>query len=265
MRMIAKSKILLIICSLSLLSCGFSSGLYNDILKAQDLITKQQFKKAARIYEGVLLKKPSKTIKIKINFQLGEIYSIYLSDFPKSIHHFNQIVQESNEPKWQVNSLEKLGNIYLNETYEYKKAAEAYKKLTNFVPVLDKNTLYNFNYGVSLLKGGEYVFAQKIFQELINSGNSEYAIRAYYNQGLAFFYQKDYENALKNWFEYLKREKRNDLVVQTKFLIANAYESSEKLKEAYNIYYSILGEYPNAEVIQNRLESLYARRVARKR
>ena len=60
-------------------------------------------------------------------------------------------------------------------------------------------------------------------------------------------------------------ENRNDRIVKTKFLIANAYESAEKLKEAYNIYYSILGEYPNSEVIENRLKSLYERRVSRKR
>ena len=263
--MIAKNNLLLIFCSLFLLSCGFSSGLYNDILRAQDLITKQQFKKAARIYEGVLLKKPSKTIKIKINFQLGEIYSIYLSNFEKSIYHFKQIVTESNEPKWQVNSLEKLGNIYLNETNQYDKAAESYLKLKDFKPILDRNDFYNFRYGLSLLNGGNYIKANEIFSGLIEEGKSEYSVQAYYNQGLAYFYMKNYQKALDSWFEYLKREKRSDRVVQTKFLIANAYESSEKLKEAYNIYYSILGEYPNADVIQNRLESLYARRVARKR
>ena len=164
-----------------------------------------------------------------------------------------------------INSLEKLGNIYLNETNEFKKAAEAYLKLTNFKPVLDKNTFYSFRYGQSLLKAGEYDQSNVIFKSLIDEGKSDYSIQAYYFQGLAYFYSKDYKNALESWFEYLKREKRSDRVVQTKFLIANAYESSEKLKEAYNIYYSILGEYPNAEVIQNRLESLYARRVARKR
>lgn len=247
------------------MSCGFSSGLYNDILEAQDLITQQKFKKAARIYEGVLLKKPSKTIRIKINFQLGEIYSIYLSDFKKSVYHFEQIVNDSNEPKWQVNSLEKLGNIYLNETNEFEKAAASYLKLKNFKPVLDKSSFYNFRYALSLLRGGKYKEANKIFNELIKEKKTDYAVQSYYNRGLAYFYMKDYKKALSSWFEYLKREKRNDRIVQTKFLIANAYESSEKLKEAYNIYYSILGEYPNAEVIQSRLESLYSRRVARKR
>ena len=47
--------------------------------------------------------------------------------------------------------------------------------------------------------------------------------------------------------------------------MANSYESLENLKSAYNIYYSILGEYPNTEVIQNRLKGIYNRRIARKR
>lgn len=264
-KQLAKNKFILITISLLLAGCGFSSGLYNDILEAQELIGELKFKKAARIYEGVLLKKPSKTIRIKINFQLGEIYSIYLSDFKKSVYHFNQIISNSNEPKWQVNSLEKLGNIYLNDLHDYKKASEAYLKLKDFLPVLDKNTFYNYNLGLSLLKNKEFIKSIKIFDEIIKEEKSNYSVISYYQKGMAYFYLKDYEQALSSWFEYLKREKRNDLITQTKFMIANAYESSDKLKEAYNIYYSILGEYPNGEVIQGRLESLYARRVARKR
>ena len=71
--------------------------------------------------------------------------------------------------------------------------------------------------------------------------------------------------AIDNWFEYLKREKQKNKIVQVKFLIANAYESDEQLKNAYNIYYSLLGDYPNQEVLKSRLKSIYERRVARKR
>ncbi len=265
MRILAKNNFFLITISLLLAGCGFSSSLYNDILEAQELIGELKFKKAARIYEGVLLKKPSKTIKIKINFQLGEIYSIYLSDFEKSVYHFNKIVDGSNEPKWQVNSLEKLGNIYLNDLHDYKKAKQSYLKLKNFLPVLDKNTFYNYSYALSLLKNKEFLKSIEIFNQVIKEKKSNYSKLSYYQKGMAYFYLKDHKGALASWFEYLKREKRNDLITQTKFMIANAYESSDKLKEAYNIYYSILGEYPNGEVIQARLESLYARRVARKR
>ena len=246
-------------------SCGISTGLYDDILKAQDYITEQKFNKAVKLYENILLKKPSKNVRIKINFQLGEIYSIYLANYEKSIIHFTEIIHESNEPREQVRALEKLGNIYFNDIKDYKKSQTAYNQLRQFYPPLEKNNFYNFQYALSIFNQKKYVKAIEVFAEIISKQDGEYAIRSYHYMGLAEFYMKNYSKALNSWFEYLKREKRTDLIVQTKFLIANAYESSEKLKEAYNIYYSLLGEYPNAAVIKNRLNSLYNRRVARKR
>ena len=65
--------------------------------------------------------------------------------------------------------------------------------------------------------------------------------------------------------EYLKYEKNKDRIIEAKFMIANSYETKESLKEAYDIYYSILPEYPNPEVIKGRLKSLFTRRQARKR
>jgi tetratricopeptide (TPR) repeat protein len=264
-KLLRSRHLLLLLISFTATSCGFSTGLYDDILKAQELITENKFKPAVRIYEGILKKKPSKTIRIKINYQLGEIYSIYLSDYKKSIEHFNIIVNNSNEPKWQVKSLEKLGAIYFEKTKDFSSASKSYLQLKNFYPVLNKYNFYVYRYGLSLFHGKKYTKSAKVFNKLITKKNSIYSIQAYYYTGLANFYKKEYKLALENWFEYLKREKRKDRIVQTKFLIANAYETTEKLKEAYNIYYSILGEYPNTEVIKTRLESLYQRRVARKR
>ena len=68
-----KNSFFIIIISLLLQSCGLSAGLYDDILEAQDFIKEQKFSEAAKIYENILTKKPSKTVRIKINFQLGEI------------------------------------------------------------------------------------------------------------------------------------------------------------------------------------------------
>ena len=47
--------------------------------------------------------------------------------------------------------------------------------------------------------------------------------------------------------------------------MANAYETMERLKKAYDLYYSLLGKYPNTEVIKNRLNAIYERKIARKR
>ena len=246
--------------------CGFSSSLYQDILTAQEYIEKRKFNKAAEIYSSILLKKPSQNVKIKINDQLGDIYSIYLNNYTKSIEHYNNIVQDSTNPTQQVNALEKIGNIYFENLKDYKKSKKIYKKLADFFPALQKKDQYVFKYALSFFYLNEFEQATEILKKIINSkATGDSSVLAYYYLGLSKFYEGKWDEANKYWFEYLKRENRNDRIVKTKFLIANAYESAEKLKEAYNIYYSILGEYPNSEVMENRLKSLYERRVSRKR
>lgn len=256
---------LLIFLIFILTGCGFSSGLYKDIIKAQDLITEQKYAQAAKVYETILLKKPSKNINIKVNFQLGEIYSIYLNNYKKSLKHFEAIADNSNEPAWQIKSLEKIGNIYFENIKNYKKSIEAYSKLIKVSPALERQNLYKLKYAISHLKLNHLTKSIKLFKELLDVNEADVVTESYFNIGIAYFYQKKWKQAIKSWYDYLRVEKRKDKIVHAKFLIANAYESNEELKKAYNIYYSILGEYPNTQVIKNRLNSLYERRVSRKR
>lgn len=248
-----------------LVSCDFTSGLHKDVLKAQDLINEQRFVEAVGLYEYVLTKKPTPKIKLKIHFQLGQLYSLYLNDKKKALVHLNKILKETNDLLWQVKVIEKIAQINFDNLRNYAEAEKKYKQLSEFVPKLKKQDLYKFRYASSLVQQGKYKNAIDHFKNLTKSKNSTYGVQSYYQLGLINYYKKHWITATRYWFEYLKRERRKDKIVQAKFMIANAYEMAEKLKESYNIYYSILGEYPNSDVIKNRLNSLYERRVARKR
>ena len=265
-RMISKIIINLvsIMTFLILSGCGFSSGQYKDILKAQELITSQQYQEAVSLYEKILSEKPSKSILIKINFQVGEIRSIYLNQYEKALINFSKIIEITEDPLWQVKAMEKIGQLNFENLKDYQSAIKSYKSLIDFKPMLQKNDFYTFRYAESLFFIEQFNSSTELFKK-ISANNGQFSAESYYYLGLTSFYKKNWEAAISYWFEHLKREKRKDKIVQTKFMIANAYESSEQLKEAYNIYYSIIGEYPNTELIKQRLESLYKRRVARKR
>jgi TolA-binding protein len=256
---------IIILMTLFLTGCGFSSGLYKDILKAQDYISSQQYQKAVFMYKDILTKKPSKSIRIKINYQLGEINSIYLNQYKEAIGNFKEILKTTEDPLWHVKSMEKIGEISFENLKDYQAAANAYKKLISFEPILERNDYYNFRYAETLFYLEQFDESSKRFKLISVDNNNKFNAQTFYYLGLINFYQKKWDIAINYWFEHLKREKRKDKIVQTKFMIANAYESSEQLKEAYNIYYSIIGEYPNTDLIKQRLESLYKRRVARKR
>lgn len=254
-----------IVIYLLLTGCGFTSGQYKDILQAQEFIEARKFEKAIKLYKNILETKPKNNIAIKVNYQLGEIYSIYLNKYDDAIKHYKHVIKISNEPIWQVKSLEKIGDINYQNLKNYKKSKFAYKKLLNFTPKLKNQDFYKFRFALSIFNEDSFSKAEKILKELTVESDNEYGVQSYYYLGLIHFYEQSWDTAISFWFEYLKREKRKDKIVQVKFMIANAYESAEQLKEAYNIYYSILGEYPNSKVIQNRLKSLYERRVSRKR
>lgn len=261
---IKKSSIVLILLLL-LSSCDLTSGLYKEILDAQQLLKEQNFVKAVEKYKEILDKDPSKNIKIKIYLQLGDIYSIYLNDQDKSLNYYNKIIQEIDDPLRQAKVLEKIANINYEYKRDYKKAKSVYEVLVKFEPKLNNFDYYQYMQGMSEHNLNLFKSSIKTFDQIVENRRHKYFLDSYYYKGLSFYFMKDWKNAISTWKKYLRYEKRKLKQVETKFLLANAFETSEKLKEAYNTYYSILGDYPNSQVIRNRLKSLYERRVARKR
>ncbi len=250
---------------LFLFSCDFTSGLHKSILRAQDYIKEQEYLKAVDEYEDILKGKPSDNLKIKIHFQLGEIYSIYLNQTKKALDNFQKVIELADVPSWQVKSLEKVAEINFEFTQDFQASAKAYKTLIDFIPKLEKQDFYSFRYAQAIQNMRKYEDSIKLFEEMKNKTTHEFHVKSYYEIGLSYFYMKNWKQAIAYWKDYIVREKNKNDIVMTKFLMANAYETNEELKKAYNIYYSILNDFPNPDVIKNRLESLYARRVARKR
>ena len=259
------SKLFFIIVILGFSSCDFTSGLNQDLLSAQKYVDQQKFPKAVELYERVLKKNPSKIIKTKINYQLAEIYYLYMDEQVKALKYYQFIVENVDDPLWQVKSLEKIADINFSFSKNFIEAIRAYTILMNVKPRLKNYDYYFLRVGESYFEMAKYNKAREIFNQIISQPTNPYYVEAYNQMGLIEFYNKNWDKAVEYWLEYLKRERRKEQITKVKFLIANAYESNEKLKEAYNIYYSLLPTYPNPDVLRARLKSLYARRVARKR
>jgi tetratricopeptide (TPR) repeat protein len=259
------NKFVLLLWLLGLSSCDFTSGLNQDILAAQKHVDNQDFDKAVALYERILKKNPSKLIKTKINYQLAEIYYLYLDQQVRALKYYQFIVENVDDPLWQVKSTEKMADINFSFAKNFKEAIRYYEILMQFKPRLKNYDYYFFRVGESYSELGKFSKSREIFNLILGQPTNPYYIEAFNQMGLIEFYNKNWDKAVEYWMEYLKREKRKDQIVKVKFLIANAYESNEMLKEAYNIYYSLLPTYPNPDVLRARLKSLYARRVARKR
>lgn len=248
-----------------LYSCDFTPPINRKIIDAQNYITEQEYGKAAYLYEDILKSNPSEELRLKICYQLGELYSIYLGQYKKAVYYYTEVKELTEDPLWLIKTEEKLADVNYNYLKNYKDAIKNYERLSKFTPKLKNYDYFQLQIALAdyFLNNKDAALTQ--LTKIQSDPNHEFFIRSFYYVGLIYFEQKDFSKALYVWQEYLKRETKKEYIVQTKFMVANAYESTENLKMAYDIYYSIANDYPNPDVIQNRLNSLYSRRVSRRR
>lgn len=248
-----------------LLSCDFTTSIHRDILKAQEYFQEKNYQEAIKYYKSVSDKRINKDLKIKVYYQLAEIYSNYEEKYDISISYYEKILSYSPDLIWQVKIYEKLGEVYFLHQKKYGEAIKVYEKLYSFNPPLENNDFYLFRIGLAHFQDKNYFKSTEIFGNISKQNLHTYFVESLYYLGLINFYQKDWKSAVEQWKVYLKHEREIKKIINVKFLIANSYEMLEELKTAYNIYFSILSDYPNPKVIEKRLRSLYERRVSRKR
>ncbi len=250
---------------LFLMSCDFTPPINRKIIDAQNYITDQKYDRSAYLYEDILKSNPSPELRLKICYQLGELYSIYLGNYKKAAYYYNEVKALTEDPLWLIKTEEKLADINFNYLKNYKDAIKNYTRLSEFTPKLKNFDFFQLQIGLAHYYLNDKNKALEQLTIIQSNPNHEHFVRSFYYVGLIYFEQKEFNKALYVWSEYLKRETKKEAIVQAKFMVANAYESTENLKLAYDIYYSIANDYPNPDVIQNRLNSLYTRRVSRRR
>ncbi|MCY4523849.1 MAG: tetratricopeptide repeat protein [Halobacteriovoraceae bacterium] len=243
-------------------SCDFTPRIHKEVLHIGELISKQEYIQAIEQYKKILARNPPE--RAKIQYQIGEIYSIYLLKYKEAVKFYRKSIESAEDPLWMIKSQEKIGEINFSFIKDYEEATKDYRKLVEFVPKLEKYDFYQYRMARSYLNAGRPE-GYKILQLIIKNSNHKYYTQGIFQMGMYHFLRKEWEKAIEHWNLYVKVEKRNNYITQTKFLIANAYEMMNDLQNSYDIYYSILTKYPNMEVVRNRLQSIYVRKSIGKR
>lgn len=244
----------------------FTPPYHAQILKAQQMLKSGEILLAMQHYEYMMQRHIPTSIRKKIHYQLGEMYSIHHGDSKKSLEHFLKYKELVDTPQEYVNVEEKIAEIYFSYQKEFKKALECYDHLVKFRPKLEKYEFYLFRLGLTYLELLEYQKAKDILLQLVPRFKNE----SHYYLGRMYFQLHEYDTSIKYLSLFLSISDKGEshlktLIVDGKFLLANAYETIENLDMAYEIYYSLLKSYPNPQIIKNRLQTLYDRRVAQKR
>lgn len=249
----------------TLLGCDFTQPIYKNIIEAQENIRIGRYDRAIKIYEEIIESNPSIDIKVKMFYQLGDLYSKNLINNTKSLKYYQLVIKNSDDPLWLVKAQERIAEISFSFNKDYSLSIDSYKSLTKFLPKLEKFDLYQYRLAKSLYLSGDIKSALVEYKSIKKSRSSSFYTHAHFDEALIYFHLKKWKKTIDLLEDYINLEPKRDKIIEAKYILANCFEMIEDLKKAYNIYYSILGKYPNTKIINNRLNSIYERRVARKR
>lgn len=258
-------KLILLIGFLFLSSCDFSPKLQQEILKAQELVSKGEYKNATGLYEKVLTMNMDPQLRVKILYQLADLFSIFLGDVDKGKKYYLKVFEITDEIQDQIKALERIGELNFTYLKNYKEAISTYNRLLEIKAPGSELDFFQLRVALSYFNLSDFERAHFELEKINQNPNHQYNVISLYYLGLIHFRKNEWGPAINIWKKYLEVEKRRDKKIEVRYLMANAYETMENLKEAYGIYYSLLGEYPNTQVIQNRLKAVYLRKVSRKR
>ncbi|MBF0205787.1 MAG: tetratricopeptide repeat protein [Oligoflexia bacterium] len=240
-------------------SCNFMPDLHEEIFIAQKSARDENYQRSIKLYEDLLRKNPPIKIKEKIFFRLSELYAFHVGDNLKAVRYLEQLRKETEDPAWLVKVEERLGEIRFVQLKDFKKAKDNYTNLVNFRPKLERNDFYEFRLAQAYLESGDLQGSLKIFRKIVDEKNHQYSLDALYFIGLAYFQIANWDQALFFWQDYVAKEKSREKIAEVKFFMGNIYETKEKFDLAYETYYSIIGDYPNTDVLKSRIKSLVDR------
>jgi len=242
----------------------FSPKSYQKIIEAQELILQQKYDKALITYEKILQKKIPSEIKTRILIQQSELLSIFLNRPKEAVESILQAKQEAPEDlPLQLSLDSKLAELYFGVLKDYQKSYVIYKKMSQIIPKIENYDFYRYRSLLSLFFQSKYSLAKEETEKVLKeSPDFSFYKECILLLGKIFFYQEDYEQSLKYFAQFLSFEGiAQRQLAETKFLMANAYESLGKLKNAYKFYESTLKHYPNIEVVKQRLNSVFQRKT----
>ncbi len=142
------------------------------------------------------------------------------------------------------------------DALENGKYEEACKNLKQAILLKNDKAIYYIDYGQALTKLGQYEEAIEQYGNAIVNVNSSITNqnkkRALRGQGVAYYYLKKYEDAVKVFQEALKMNYVKELNTDIRSYLAQCFVKQEKYPEALEVYNALVDEEGTATVYAQR-------------
>jgi len=206
------------------------------------------FRKTLRIY-------PFSRLREQAQYNIAYIY-LNTNNYSQAIEEFQTVIDKYPGTDWAARSQYNIGDAYYNAG-EYERAVAAYQKVLNEYP--------KSNYIIEAINGIQYAqlssgrsdSSSVILEDFLSDNpTSSTADQLRYRQALNVFQSGDYENAVKEFRQYLRVTNSESMMPEAYSNLGEAYRQLGQIENAIGAYETIVSESPGDDLASSALTSL---------
>ena len=241
----------LVFFSLTFVIAGCKESMKDLYQKAMKAYQKEDYQKAAELFEVILQKYPDHNLSRKARYELGKIYLYKLQQPYKALEHLQNLYAQSHPGKYSLEALKLIGYIYEHSLNECLKGVEAYRILLQEYPLQIEADKYQYAIAECYFKVHDYEQAMAEYIRVVEQyPESSYRSRATFQIANSYALQENWEQAITIYEELLGSDTLPEqLIVDIKLELAFSYEHQEDFEKALKLYLELQAIDPNEVII----------------
>ncbi|HET8865460.1 MAG TPA: tetratricopeptide repeat protein [Gracilimonas sp.] len=206
------------------------------------------FRKTLRIY-------PFSRLREQAQYNIAYIY-LNTNNYSQAIEEFQTVISKYPGTEWAARSQYNIGDAYYNAG-EYDRAIAAYQNVLDEYP--------RSSYIIEAINGIQYAqlsagrsdSSSVILEEFLSDNPaSSTADQLRYRQALNVFQSGDYENAVKEFRQYLRVTNSESLMPEAYSNLGESYRQLDQIENAIDAYRTIVSDFPDNDLAASALTSL---------
>jgi TolA-binding protein len=246
-----------IILSLALLSACSERRQTSLIQAAEEKTAQGRYAEASELLKKVIAINGDSKPAVHALYKLGFLLETYLHDYEGALANYSAFVQHSQDSVSIYEVQKRIAGIYFEQQKNPEKTIEAYKKLIAMNPDSLEADFFQFRIAEAYYQENNFEQARQEYQTLLDRfPKSAYIPHARFEIGNTYYLEGKNDIAIEALEQVIRHHPQSEYAVEAQFLMADCLEHMDKGVNALQIYESLKGRYPAAEVLNQKIENL---------
>ena len=240
----------------------------SGISNANDLLYAKKYVEAERLYRKLLkrldgdknLDEAEDAQRLLVLDRLGQVNALYLRDYTQAIADYQALARRYPKTEQALAAEATMADLYHHRIGDLPAAIGEYKRLVTEFPDRLEARHAQLEIVVAYFQQKNYDQARSEGATLLKRWpDTPEAAQARFEMADSYFLQKRYQDAISTYEKLLQSKPEPELRGLVLFELGNSYQEMGDSEKALSYYYACLPDHPNPTLVQRKIERMRTR------